>query len=987
MLKLVKSSEDLVQATVDEIISFNTRDFSRLSVVTPSKRMLFFIKDRLNSHLKGSYFPPELVTIDQFVFRLFNLNHSGFRMANEMEAVLAIFRTINRGFKDTVYTGGKINPHFPDFFPWALLILKAVEELLIEGEFTDRINREIFQEFTQLGEYHQSYKDFIGKMPLLVEQYKDLLLENKQYSRGVAYKLTASLAEAEALRVPAGQEIVFSGLGALNACEEKILKLIFKTGKARILVRCDPGALHEQTSPFVLVARMLESLNLEPGPDQVKDLEWNRLSGKVNLYCLPNLETQMIQVVEIMKAIVADCNQPDDLKKIAVVLPDSASLIPFIHGVVSRFSQQQERVPFNISLGYPFRRTPLYQLLIFMMKAAESCNEEGNVFSPDYLNLIRHPYIKLSGNIGNEEEPLKRGIHLIEDLINRENLLYFRPENVEDQISRILAESEEFSPDLKRDIIAEVKNLHATFLADGTALLPELAEFLKQAVLAVGKYKKHHLFLEDYVNTAVNTLDQVIGFCREHESDVGQTDFGSMVSLLSYHFSGVHIYFEGSPLKGVQVMGMLESRGLSFDEVIVVDALEGVLPQSFKYDPLLPYDIRRAFGVRCYSQWEILFAYNFFSLLGSAKKAHILWIDNQEGTEKAEKSRFIERIIYEIEKQGQAAPTIIRKNCKCELPSEELKNVKKNDSIMAKIKKMNFSASALESYVRCPLRFYFSYIVGIEERKELSPDPDTGELGTVVHRVLERFYRNGHFPEEFSQLEGQLERMLGEEFSNKGFVGASGIGKIRCWVMVEKLKDFLATDIQRLRKNGIEITGLEKKVFMEMDLPFSTSLIKLKGRIDRIETERGLIRLIDYKTGTPFEPRIRKKAVDFRLKDLSNLEKPELLTALKEFRYFYESFQLLMYTLMMKPQTDDYSRIDAAYIFLKPAEDFFRPVFVRGSRPEMISIEEKNILMRNFKHNLTEIMADIFLRKTFVANHHNPQYCGYCPFRVACGNI
>jgi CRISPR/Cas system-associated exonuclease Cas4 (RecB family) len=459
------------------------------------------------------------------------------------------------------------------------------------------------------------------------------------------------------------------------------------------------------------------------------------------------------------------------------------------------------------------------------------------------------------------------------------------------------------------------------------------------------------------------------------------------VSLISYYFTGVHIYFEGSPLKGIQVMGMLESRGLSFDEVVVVDALEGVLPQSLKYDPLLPYDIRRAFGIRNYSEWEKLFAYNFFSLIGSVKRAHILWVDNQDGTESIEKSRFIERIIFEIEKQGHRAPAIIRSSFHSELKPKETRRVEKNDSIMTKIRSMNFSASALESYFRCPLRFYFSYIVGLEERKELSLDPDTGELGNLIHRILERIYRNGFFNQESGRLNRYLEDMVEGEFNNMGFTSTSGIGKIRCWVVVEKLKDFLVYDRQRIRQNGVEFIAFEKNVTMHMDLPVTSSPVTIKGRIDRVERQGDLIRLIDYKTGSPFRTGLSDKVINFRLSNLKNLAEPDWLASLEKLQKSYKCFQLFLYTLMMHCSSDDYSRSDAAYIFLKPSDNYFKPVFGRGTRMQVIGEDEKNILMKNFRDNLSEIMEDIFHRPAFVANSRDSHYCGYCPFQVNCGNV
>lgn len=248
-------------------------------------------------------------------------------------------------------------------------------------------------------------------------------------------------------------------------------------------------------------------------------------------------------------------------------------------------------------------------------------------------------------------------------------------------------------------------------------------------------------------------------------------------------------------------------------------------------------------------------------------------------------------------------------------------------------------------------------------------------------------YKSGSFHKDIDQPEHHLQDIAEEEFNKKGFATASGIGKIRCWVVIEKLRDFLAYDRRRIRQNGIKVTGFEKKVIMDMDLPFTSSPVILKGRIDRIEREGDLIRIIDYKTGSPFGTGIRENVIDFRLTNLKNLAEPDWLAALEKLQKSYKSFQLLLYALMMNSFSDDYSCLDAAYIFLKPADNFFKPVFTRGTGKQMIDGDEKNVLMKNFKDNLFEIMGDIFHRQTFISNNRNSQYCGYCPFQVPCGNI
>lgn len=984
MLKIVPLEEDLVQATVDDITTGTSTNYSNLMVISPSQRLLLFIKEALNKKVNNSYFPPQLLTIDQFVLQLFNLNFSGFKIISEIESALVIYKTVKKIFPDTIYTGGRVANSFSDFFPWALIILKAIEEMLVEGELIGRINEDIFEEFAKLGEYHAGYKDFIAKLPGVVDGFKASLLENKVYTRGITYRMVAGLADNSLLKIPGAEAFIFSGTGALNFSEAKLMKFIFNTGQAKLIIRSDPAALNNKRSPFFLHHQTLKTLDLLPDIDR-EEISWNRFSEKVRLYCLPNIESQMLQVADILDSMVKVKKNREELKKIAVILPESASLIPFVHGVVSRLSKAEKKIPFNITLGYPFVRTPLYQLIRFIIKCAES-REAEQIFFRDYLSLLRHPYIKLSRESGDEDEPLKRGIHLIEDIINRENLLYFSTCHIEDRVNHILEKSSGLTAGLKEKIALEIKNLHSTFVASKNLSLEEMGKFLKQAVLAIEKNKKQHLFLGEYITSAVSTLDCVIEFARENDTEVCSADFASLTSLITYYFSGTRIYFEGSPLKGIQIMGMLESRGLTFDEVILLDVLEGVLPQRLKYDPLLPYDIRKTFGIWSYSEWETLFSFNFFSLVGSAKKIHILWTDIREGGEKTEKSRFVERISYEIEKRGGASPVVIRNSCPINIETVKLKSIKKTDLLKENLKNSTFSSSALEIYIQCPLRYYYSRIQGLEEKEELSSDPDVGELGTLIHSALEVFYRNLDWSWRPNEIESQLKMILAHEFEKCGFGMSSGIGKIRFWVLKDKLKDFIFADLLRLKESKIQLMSFEEKI--SVSLPFAGKTVSIKGRIDRIEKENGILRLIDYKTGADFSPRINRRIKDFLLEDIKNLPEPEYLGVLKEIHRVYRVFQMLLYALMYKYNTgSDYKTIDAAYIFLKPAEKFFRPIFTEGNSPQIISEEDKKSLMDNFSHNLMKIFEDIFERDTFLANPRDNRYCGYCPFQVPCGNI
>lgn len=985
MLRIIPLDGDLIAATVEEITADSQHDFSHFTVVSPSKRLLFFIRDCLKRTIPHSHFPPELLTIDQFVSKLFRLNHKEFQMIDNLQSLLTIYRSVREVFRDSVYTGGKIPPDFPGFFPWALVIRKAVEELLVESPEIKDVNQAIYGKFAELGEYHREFKGFIVRLPALVEEFVKRLMVHRLFTRGMAYRMVADLAQEGSLEVPGDKITVITGMGLPNASEEKILGFLADRGGFRILIKSDEGAIMRPGSPFCVHQPLLKIAGLSPANEE-RETRWNRFSQKVWLYCLPNIESQMLQTAEILAEAAKNKTQ-EELKKIAVILPESASLIPFVHGVVSRLTGKSGIVPFNITLGYPFVRTPLYQLLRFILKVFES-RKNGEYYYKDYLNLIRHPYVKLSGSDGNEQEPLKRGIHLIEEMINRENLITFTLRDIEERVERVLEGPALPDAELRDRVKREILGLHTRFIINRNFSLQELGEFLKGAVLTLKKNRSGHLFLGEYIATAVQTLDQVIRFSRENEDEVGYSEFSSLISMITYCFSQTHVYFEGSPLKGIQVMGVLESRGLGFDEVILVDVMEGVLPQRLKYDPVLPYDIRKLFKIRGYREWENLFAFNFFSLIGGAEKTHLLWMDRSEGMQKTEKSRFIERILFEIEKQGEPSPPVARNSCPLRLKKTRLREVKKTASIRDRIGQIVFSPSMLETYIHCPLRFYFSVVMGLRERAEPTEDPDSGELGTMVHDVMDALYRSRERSGSTLDMEARLESLIKKQYENRGLGISSGTNKIRLWVLKEKLADFVRQDQRRIRKQGIEIRDTEKKISVNLTFSFSPNPVSFRGRIDRIEADRGTLRLIDYKTGSPFDPRVSLEMKGYRVKDLHFQCQPGYRDNLRDIRKTYRNFQILLYCLLVGASWGiDPWDIDAAYVFLKPAEDFFRPVFVYGRKQELVSEQDKMEIMESFYHNLEEVVRDVFEGPAFLADNRDPSYCRYCPFRIPCGNM
>ena len=993
MLELIGLHDDLVARTCREILECGSgSDLSAAAVVFPNKRFGFFLRQELSREIKGNFFPPAMFPVEALFLSLFQLNTPGFKVAAELEAAHAVYESAAAVFPGGMY-GSRQIADFPAFLPWARKILSALEEILTEDGRLEGIQWEEYREFTGLGDYHKHYKTFIQNIPALLDDFQYRLRLRRQATMGMVYREVAALAESGMLETPAAENWIFSGFNALNACERKLFHFFFKERRARLILRTDPQALGDPRSPVHLQAGTIDTLGLETPPLGFSSRTWNDLAGRVILYPCDGVESEVFQAFRILQEI---CRGRDEtaLKKVAVLLPSPPTLIPFVQGAVSRFDQENDPVPFNITLGYPLERTPMMQLVDSLLTVLENRGDDG-IAAGDYLQLIRHPYVKVSGD-NNRLEPLKRGIHLLEDIINGQNLTRFTVEGLKTKfISEIERPGNNIDPDLATEITAQVDSLHRRFIADDIADFPSLLAFLRLALESVGSAGncKAHLFLNEYAAAALQALEELEEFARDRRETLGAARMADMAALVRAHFRGRTIRFEGSPLKGIQVMGPLEFRGLSFDEVVILDALEGILPGTAKYDPILPADIRSIFKIRDHGDWEKIYAFNFFSLLGAAGRVHILYPSKDEGDRDCERSRFIERIAYEIEKRTGRTPETRRAALPFSIPSRKLKRVSKSKAIQDKLEALTLSPSSLEAYVNCPLQFYFSRILGLKEREDLTVETEGSLIGTIVHETLRVFYKKypGAGPMAAAGpeiLAGDLEKFLFAAFRAFNFEPEKGLERIRSWTLMEQLRKFIEADQRRMEENGIQVQMFEKELSGVIPVPWRPQPVPIRGRIDRCEVEGGLLRIIDYKTGNFRLSPDNMRKVSFAGGSLASASESDYLQSLNGFHKKYQGMQLLIYLLLLaQKESKAWAELDGAFVLLRERGDFFRFLFAPGKKKDEMDPGEKAGIMEAFRTDLQEILRDIYSREYFLANTADERHCSYCPFRLPCGNL
>ena len=745
-------------------------------------------------------------------------------------------------------------------------------------------------------------------------------------------------------------------------------------------------------SPFRLQAETLLSLGLEKPAPAPPSPAWNDLAGKVFLHPCDGVESEVYHAYRLLEEACRDRDE-EGRRRVAVLLPSPATLIPFLQGAVSRFDQAGDGLPFNITLGYPLERTPMMQLVESMLAVLEH-GGAGGIAAEDYLQLIRHPYVKISGG-GGDREPLKRGIHLLEDIIHGQNLTRFTAAGLEAALEAVIRGTPgQDDAELAAAVMAQVAALHRRFLPQDIRDVPALLAFLRGALESVGSEGNRgaHLFLNEYAAAALAALEELEEFTACRQEALRAADAAGMASLVRGFFRGRTIRFEGSPLQGVQVMGPLEFRGLSFDEVIVLDALEGILPGTAKYDPLLPADIRAIFAIRDHGDWEKVYAFNFFSLLGAAGRVHILYPRRNEQGQEQERSRYIERIAYEIEKRTGAAPAASSIPLPFAIGTRKLKRVEKTAAVRARLDRLSLSPSSLETYVRCPLQFYFRRVLGLEPRQEVMAESEGGSIGPIAHEALKAFYEK--YPDAASMagaggraLDAELQAQVEAAFLRLHFDPGKGLERIRAWGLARQLGRFVREDRERLAAGSVRVGPLEEWLGGEHPVPGRDSPAILKGRLDRCETEGERLRVIDYKTGLFRYSSAGLLAAGSCADALAARGEGEYLRALAAFAKKYPGLQLLVYLLLAAQAWDlGWERLDGAYVLLRSRDRFFKPLFPAKEKLEREPGGKAGILQA-FDHDLGALLGDLYSREYFLANPSDERHCSYCPFRLPCGNL
>lgn len=954
-IEIIDFSEDLVKRTAEEILNLG-KEPSMVYVVFPSKRFEFFLKDEFAKRIKKTCFLPQMKTIDEFAVKLYQLSAPAFTTASEMESSYILYKTVKEIFSDNkIYAGKDDTESFSSFYPWALKIMSCVEEILVESEKIPEQNS-LYEKFSSLGEYSIEYRSFIENMPKIISGFVKSHEDRMKFTRGMTYRKIRSKSILDKFELLGAESFVFAGFNALNSSEKLLIRNVLDRYENSLFVlRTERSKKTTALSPFRTAYETVEGLKdiCDSNLKEAGKFDYSKILKKTKIYPCSNVEHEMIQVFDALDEYLRE-NKNGDLTKIGVLLPEPSNLMSFVNNVVARFDLEKETILFNITLNYPFQRTPLFQLLDTLLKITENI-KDGIVPSCLYLDMIRHPYVKLSGP-GEDKNLLRMELHRFEELLVGKNVLELE-----------IDEKGGFKNIEKWNEPSELfRKINRIFMPRKDENLAELCGRLIECLDIISSEKDSYLFFGDFILSAREALIETSDFFAEYPEAADSGCVKNSANLIRHKLSLVPVRFKGTPLAGIQVMGALEFRNINFDAVFIADCIEGVMPDVSKYDPLLPGDIKELFSMRHYGDWESIYASNFFSVLSSAGSVKIFYPEKLGGQVK-KRSRFIETLFYESDNDSREN-IIKKKKLRFSLtPVEKTRRVKKTDEIKEMMLEKGLSPSSFEDYISCPLKFYFKRILKLEERESLEENPDAAEIGTVVHEALKEYY--GKKTYDISEMK----KILTSIFYKKGIISDKGLGKIRFWAMNRIVTNFLEWDRKNIEENKIEIIALEEEISEEFQC--ESLKIGFRGKIDRIERSENETIICDYKSKKR-ESLFHKNFLQYEVPEFVDLDPENYREKFRELNKICNCFQVLVYIRMQSKKGNGTGNINGKYYFLRESSDKIE---------NKVFKEKKTALgyYNKFDGIFESVLRDIFFNEEFLATP-SKKSCSYCSFRNLC---
>ena len=903
--------QSFISETLDTI-SKTTKTFENVVFILPSQRAGVFVKEEFKNKILAGFLP-RVINIGDFVEEI-----SEIKKADSVQLLFHFYTTYKEIEKDP--------DTFDKFSSWAFTVLQDFNEIdqhLINPRDIFVYLRDIhrLKKWSVKGEFKETelMKDhfsFMEELEKLYGSFYKFLTENKIGYQGVLYR-EATKKVADYVYRNKDKKYVFIGFNALNSAEEYIFQEFLTNGSTEVYWDVEKTFYksNHQAGSF-----------LRKYKNNWKYYEKNPIQTVKEYFSEP----KNIQVIGASKNITQIKYTGEILSKLsshnntALVLADE-TLLPI---TLNSLPKNVDAV--NITMGYPLKDIPTTSLIfaifqLFINQEKLQKKQEGLFYHKDVIRLIKDPTIYRLLQV----DETRNIADVISEIVVKENNTFINEEKINEFLLSLEIEI--------REVISSIfKPL--TTISDFLARILDLINVLKNTA---NDLEKEYLFRFYTAFTQLQNLHNEFNYVR---------DLKTLHQFFKQLIQSESLSFQGEPLQGLQLMGVLETRVLDFENVIITSVNEGVLPASSQQNTFIPFDVKIAFGLPTYKEKDALFSYHFFRLLQRAKNIFILYNTEHDVFGSGEKSRFVTQLemMRDDITEKIVSPKVVTSPVK-------LKEIKKDDKALERLRelaKKGISPSALTNYLYNPIAFYKQKILKINEFENVEETVAANTMGTVVHDTLEELYKpylnKFLLVEDVQQMQKKTKELIVFYFSKHFKNGDIKTGKNRLVFEVANrfVENFLMQEKQLLKdkENQLKVIATEQNLAAEIAIEGIDFPVKIHGQVDRIDELNGVIRIIDYKTGMVNSTNL--KVIDF--------------DTIRELKY-HKAIQVMLYAFLYTQNTAfDFSKdIEAGIISFKNLKSgFLKMNFSSNYRtPDNQVTQEK---LEEFMTEIKEVLKEMY---------------------------
>ncbi len=797
---------DFIKNVIKEIFADGAEYISDYIIILPNKRSRVFLKKEISRVSKKTIFTPKIYDIEEFMSMI-----SGLEKISETELLFEFYNVYSNNIKD------EDKETFDEVISWAKILLKDYNEIDRELCNTDALFDYLkaykdlthWSNFEKETELIKNYKEFWRKIKVYHRDLNIRLLEIRKGYQGLIYREAVERIQSYVESISNNKHI-FIGFNALSNSESEIIQEIISIN-GEIYWDIDKEFLNsEYNNSSLFIKSYIKNWSYYKNRNLKILCEDYKNKKRFQSIGTPKNIGQVKYVGEILSSMSSK-----DIDNTAIVLGDEKLLIPLINSIPQNVSN------INVTMGYPLKNSNIFSFFYLLLQIHSK--NQTSFYYKYILSILSHELISPILNKGTD----------ICQVIKKENLIYMTKEEI--------AEIDGVNKTIYKLLFSKWKDAN-----DATNYCLQLIDHIKKYY---SKYSEDN-FINLELLYAINKIFMQIKILIE------KYDYLKNINSLRVIFKELceisSTPFNGEPFKGLQIMGMLETRLLNYKNIIITSMNEGMLPVGNNNNSFIPFDIKKANSLQTHKEKDAVFAYHFYRLIQRAENIWMIYNTESDAMNNGEISRFITQI--EVEGVHNVDKNILISKTPIKYKSENLyiktKDVQKR---LKSLFKNGISASMLCLYSLDKIKFFENYILGVQEKK-IEETIASSTLGNIIHDALELLYVDLIGKNLNMKLLVKLKTKINEcvEEAALQYVRKRSIQKGKNVIIIETAKNYVSKvidiDINHINKgNSLKIIDIEKE--FKTELVNRNQKYTMRGKIDRVDELNGELRVIDYKSG------------------------------------------------------------------------------------------------------------------------------------------